>query len=150
MIADKPPSVSFAADPSTALNGAVTLSYKIMDDYGAVKGFAAMKPSGLPDDAKPLYKLEDQPLTLPRRASVDGAAKITKDWTEHPLAGETFEITLKAEDGAGQSATSSAKTFKLPEYYFANQLSRALAEHRRLLARNANDKPLVLEYLDAC
>ncbi len=44
---------------------------------------------------------------------------------------------------------SEAKTFVLPEYYFANPLSRALAEDRRLLARNANDKPLVLDYLDA-
>lgn len=149
VIKDKPPVISFQSDPVAALNGAVTLAYKVMDDYGAVKVLAEFRPVGLPVNARPLYKLESQPLTLPRRASPDGAAKITKDWTEHPLAGETFEITLKAEDGAGQSAMSAIKTFKLPEYYFSNQLSKALAEHRRLLSRDANDKPLVLEYLDA-
>lgn len=149
VIKDKPPAISFLADPAAALNGAVTLSYKIIDDYGATKGFAELKPSDLPQNARPLYKLDSAPLALPRRASTDGAAKITKDWTEHPLAGETFDITLRAEDGAGHSAASAVKTFKLPEYYFSNQLSRALAEHRRLLSRDANDKPLVLDYLDA-
>lgn len=149
VIEDKPPVISFAADPAAALNGSVTLAYKITDDYGAVKGFATLKPSGQLQNARPLYTLEDQPLSLPRRTSADGAAKITKDWTEHPLAGETFEITLNAVDGAGQSAASGTKTFTLPEYAFVHPLAKALAEHRRLLSRNANDKPLVLDYLDA-
>ncbi|MGB8816937.1 MAG: TIGR02302 family protein [Rhizobiaceae bacterium] len=149
IVEDKPPTITFAADPVAALNGAVTLAYKIVDDYGAVKGFAAFKPTGAKPDARPLYTLDDQVLTLPRKASPGGAAKITKDWTEHPLAGETFEISLKTEDGAGQAAVSEVKTFKLPEYSFAHPLAKAMAEDRRLLSRNANDKPLVLDYLDA-
>ena len=100
-------------------------------------------------DTHALYTMPDLALALPRRNTKDGAAKTSKDLTQHPLAGEEFEITLHAEDGAAHAAQSTTKIFTLPEYYLANELARALAEDRRLLARDANAKPLVLELLEA-
>ncbi len=149
VIKDKPPQIAFTADPSKAKNGTVTLSYSIKDDYGAAKGAAEFKLTPATKDARALYSMPDLALALPRRNSSDGAAKTSKDLTQHPLAGEEFEIKLRAEDGAGHVATSEPKTHVMPEYYLANELARAIAEDRRLLARDANAKPLVLELLDA-
>jgi uncharacterized protein (TIGR02302 family) len=149
VIKDAPPEVAFTADPTKAKNGTVTLIYAIKDDYGAAKGAAQFKLVPLIKDARPLYTMPDLALGLPRRNAKDGAAKTTKDLTQHPLAGEEFEIKLRAQDGAGQSAISAPKMFVLPEYYLANDLARALAEDRRLLARDANAKTLVLNLLDA-
>jgi uncharacterized protein (TIGR02302 family) len=149
IVKDKSPEISFKSAPSTAKNGTVTLSYAIKDDYGAAKARAEFNLVPAGKEARALYEMPDLALAMPRRASKDGAAKTAKDLTQHPLAGEEFAITLKAEDGAGQNASSDAKNFVLPEYYLANVLARALAEDRRLLARDANAKPLVLELLDA-
>ncbi|MGL4489975.1 MAG: TIGR02302 family protein [Rhizobiaceae bacterium] len=149
VIKDKPPEVTFTADPSKARNGTVTLSYSIKDDYGAAKGVAQFQLKPLAKDARPLYTMPDLALALPRRNATANTAKTAKDLTQHPLAGEEYEIVLQAEDGAGHIATSAPKTFVLPEYNLASGLSRALAEDRRLLARDANAKPLVLELLDA-
>ncbi len=149
VIKDQPPEIAFTADPSKAKNGTVTLSYSIKDDYGAAKGAAEFELRPLVKDARPLYTMDELTLAVPRRNAKDGAAKTSKDLTQHPLAGEEFEIKLRAEDGAGHVATSAAKNFVLPDYYLANDLARAIAEDRRLLARDANAKPLVLELLDA-
>lgn len=149
IVKDSPPAIAFTADPSAASNGSLALAYKITDDYGAVKAVAQFKPADASPDARPLYDMAELALSIPRRSTGDGVGKTAKDLTQHPLAGEAFEITLRAEDGAGQTAVSAAKTFVLPEFYFASPLARALAEDRRLLARDANDKPRVLDYLDA-
>jgi uncharacterized protein (TIGR02302 family) len=149
VIKDKPPEIAFIADPSKAKNGTVTLSYSIKDDYGAAKGAAEFTLVPATKDARALYSMPELGLALPRRNSTDGAAKTSKDLTQHPLAGEEFEIKLRTEDGAGQIASSPPKSYLLPEYYLANELARAIAEDRRLLARDANAKPLVLELLDA-
>jgi uncharacterized protein (TIGR02302 family) len=149
IIKDNPPEINFTAAPTAAKNGTVTLNYSIKDDYGAAKAAAEFKLVPAGKDTHALYDMPDLSLAMPRRASKDGAAKTAKDLTQHPLAGEEFAITLNAEDGAGHRASSAAKTFVLPEYYLANILARALAEDRRLLARDANAKPLVLELLDA-
>ena len=127
----------------------MSLTYKITDDYGAVKAISKFALTKAAPDARPLFEMPDLALSIPRKSTRDDVSKTNKDLTEHPLAGEAFSITLHAEDGAGQKAASGSKAFALPEYYFANPLSRALQEDRRLLARNANDKPRVLDYLDA-
>lgn len=149
VIKDKPPEISFTSDPTTAKNGTLTLNYAIKDDYAVAKANAEFKLLPAVKNARALYEMPDLALAMPRRGAKDGASKTAKDLTQHPLAGEQFEITLHAEDGAAQKASSAPKTFVLPEYYLANILSRALAEDRRLLARDANAKPLVLELLDA-
>ncbi len=149
IVKDKPPTIAFAVDPKASSNGSLELAYKITDDYGAAKASAAFKRVQAGEGERPLFAMPDLALSVPRKNSVDGGAKTVKDLTEHPLAGEEYEISLSVEDGAGQKAVSAAKTYVLPEYYFASPLSRALAEDRRLLARNANDKPRVLDYLDA-
>jgi uncharacterized protein (TIGR02302 family) len=149
VIQDQPPEIAFTSDPSKARNGTLTLSYSIKDDYGAAKSAAEFKLRPLVPEARPLYTMDELTLAVPRRNAKDGAAKTSKDLTQHPLAGEEFEVKLRAEDGAGHVATSATKNFVLPEYYLANDLARAIAEDRRLLARDANAKPLVLELLDA-
>jgi uncharacterized protein (TIGR02302 family) len=149
VIKDTPPEIAFIADPSKAKNGTLTLSYTIKDDYGASKGAAQFKLLPTQKDARALYALPELALSLPRRNSTSGTAKTAKDLTQHPLAGEEFEVKLQAEDGAGHIAKSPAKTFVLPQYYLASPLARALGEDRQLLARDANNKTLVLNLLDA-
>ncbi len=149
VVADSAPVIAFTADPTADVKGALSLTYKITDDYGAVKAISKFEPAEMASGARPLFVMPDLALSIPRKSTSDGASKTNKDLTEHPLAGEAFSLTLYAEDGAGQKAVSQTKNFILPEYYFANPLSRALQEDRRLLSSNANDKPRVLDYLDA-
>ena len=149
VIADNPPEIAWSAEPSTAKNGTVTLAYTVKDDYGVTKGAAKFTPEPVAPGMRPLYSMDDLPLSLPRRGTKENAAKIAKDLTQHPLAGESFAITLEAEDGAGHKAASQPKSFGLPSYYLANPLARAIAEDRRLLARDANAKPLVGSLLEA-
>jgi uncharacterized protein (TIGR02302 family) len=89
------------------------------------------------------------PLALPRRGAEKGAAKATRDLTEHVWAGAKVKLTLKATDDAGQEARSETKTITLPERPFSNPLAKAVIEQRRILALDANRKPRVLDLMDA-
>jgi uncharacterized protein (TIGR02302 family) len=151
VIPDKAPQIHFAGEPKQAVNGTLELNYQIDDDYGAASAKADFALADEPGpNAHPLYGPPDMPLSLPRRGGkVNGAARTTKDLTEHVWAGDSVRLTLEATDGAGQIAKSETKTFTLPERPFSNPLARAVIEDRRLLALDANAKPRVLDLIDA-
>src|SRR5690606_24035684 len=68
VIPDTPPSIRFAHEPGSAVNGTLELSYAIEDDYGVTEAearFALAEPAA--PDARPLYDAPQMPLTLPRR-----------------------------------------------------------------------------------
>ncbi len=148
VIKDAEPTIEFTGDPTVASNGTLTLPYAIKDDYGVTSAKAQFTLQGAPD-ATPLFSIDDLALSMPRRGSVDGKTKTSKDLTASPLAGNEFEITLTAKDAAGHEAKSASKTITLPEYYLASPLAKALQEDRHTLAADAKAQNTVLDYLDA-
>ena len=150
VIPDKPPVIRFAGEPKQALNGTFELAYEIEDDYGA----ASAKAEFVLDEpqqpgARPLFQAPEMPLALPRRGAPNGAAKATRDLTEHVWSGAKVKLTLKATDDAGQEGMTESRIITLPERPFTNPLAMALVEQRRILALDANSKPRVLELMGA-
>jgi uncharacterized protein (TIGR02302 family) len=150
VIPDKAPKIRFAGEPKRAVNGTFELNYEIVDDYGATSaGTEFVLEQDQKPGAHPLYAAPEMPLTLPRRGAEKGAAKTTRDLTEHVWAGAKVKLTLKAADAANQEARSETKTIALPERPFSNPLAKAVVEQRRILALDANRKPHVLDLMDA-
>jgi uncharacterized protein (TIGR02302 family) len=147
---DEVPHIAFAGEPKQAANGALELTYRIADDYGAAKATAEFALADPPaSGAHPLYPAPEMPLVLPRRGGKADTARTVKDLTRHVWAGSTIRLTLVATDDAGQTARSETKTFVMPERPFFNPLARAIVEQRRLLGLDAKAKPRVLELIDA-
>ena len=116
IVPDKPPTIAFLDEPKRAVNGTLELTYTINDDYGAVSGAAEFEPVEAPAvGARPLYEKPDMPLSMPRKTAREGAAKTSRDLTEHVWAGVPVRVRLTATDAAGQAAESETKTLVLPE-----------------------------------
>jgi uncharacterized protein (TIGR02302 family) len=97
----------------------------------------------------PLFKAPEFSLTLPQARTRSGAAQTTRDLTAHPWAGAKVALTLVARDEAGNDGRSEATELQLPQRIFVKPVARALIEQRRILALDADAKPLVLTALDA-
>jgi len=152
-IPDRAPTIALIKDPERQARGSLRLDYKMDDDYGVVEAHAdfALKddeaPAGVP--MRPLFKAPEFPLTLPQARTRSGAAQTTRDLTSHPWAGAKVAVTLIARDEAGNEGRSEAAELLLPERIFVKPVARALIEQRRILALDADAKPLVLTALDA-
>jgi len=149
-IPDKPPTIELTKDPERQARGALRLDYKMEDDYGVVeaKALLALKDTANAG-AHPLFGPPDFPLSLPQQRTRSGTAQTTRDLTAHPWAGAEVNVTLLAKDEAGNEGHSASRDFTLPERIFVKPVARALIEQRRLLALDANAKPIVLTALDA-
>jgi uncharacterized protein (TIGR02302 family) len=145
---DKPPVIRFADEPKRAVNGALELRYEINDDYGAAsaKSNFALEES-TPEDARPLYGAPEMPISVPRKGQTE--AKTNRDLTEHVWAGSRVTLSLNAVDHKGQEGTSETKTIVLPEHPFHNPLAKAVVELRKILSLDANQKPQVMQLVDA-
>jgi uncharacterized protein (TIGR02302 family) len=152
-IPDRAPTITLAKDPEPQLRGALQLQYKIEDDYGAVDAQATFDRKVTPgsDGKTPraLYGAPSFPLVLPQARTRNGTGQTTKDLSEHPWAGAEVALTLVARDEAGQEGRSEPFEMTLPQRIFTKPLARALIEQRRILALDAEAKPLVLTALDA-
>src|SRR6185437_46383 len=154
-IPDHAPKIALLKEPEPQASGSLRLDYKIDDDYGAVDAKATFRPadeekpapSGKP--AHPLYGPPDFALALPQGRARTGAAQTIHDLTAHPWAGSKVVMTLVAHDEAGNEGRSEPHEFHLPQRLFVKPLPRALIEQRRILALDANSKPLVLVALNA-
>jgi len=71
------------------------------------------------------------------------------DLTAHPWAGLDVTVQLSAVDGAGHTASSEDRKFKLPERVFNRPLARAIIEQRRNLSRGPGAIPRVATALEA-
>jgi uncharacterized protein (TIGR02302 family) len=149
-IPDRAPTIAFTKDPERQARGALRMDYQMEDDYGVIQARAIL---ALKDKAKagahPLYGPPEFALNLPQVRTRSGAAQTTRDLTEHPWAGAELTVTLSAKDEAGNEGFSEPREITLPERIFVKPLARALIEQRRILALDAQDKPLVLTALDA-
>jgi len=152
-IPDRAPTIALIKDPERQARGSLRLDYKMDDDYGVVEAHAdfALKDDEAPAGApmRPLFKAPEFPLTLPQARTRSGAAQTTRDLTSHPWAGAKVAVTLIARDEAGNEGRSEAAELLLPERIFVKPVARALIEQRRILALDADAKPLVLTALDA-
>jgi uncharacterized protein (TIGR02302 family) len=150
-IPDRAPTVELTKDPERQARGALRLDYKMEDDYGIVEGKAifALKDDKADTKRRPLFDAPQFALTLPQARARAGVAQTTQDLTENPWAGSAVTVTLTVRDEAGNVGESAPRELILPQRIFVKPLARALVEQRRILALDANEKPLVLTALDA-
>ena len=152
-IPDRPPTIALTKDPERQARGTLRLDYKVADDYGVVDAHATFAvdeektPAG--EAAHPLFTAPEFQLTLPQARTRSGTAQTIHDLTEHPWAGAKAVVTLVARDEAGNEGRSKPRALTLPERLFVKPVARALIEQRRILALDANKKPIVLTALDA-
>src|SRR4029450_9095974 len=151
-IPDRAPNIELIKDPERQGGGARRLGYKMDDDYGVVEAKATFALKHQQVSEKPprsLFSAPDYALSLPQARTKSGRAKTTHDLTDHPWAGADVTMTLTARDEAGNEGRSEAYELQLPQRIFVKPLARALIEQRRILALDADTKPLVLTALDA-
>jgi uncharacterized protein (TIGR02302 family) len=152
-IPDRPPTIALAKEPQPQARGTLLLSYRMEDDYGVVHADAelALKPPAKAPSkpARPLYAAPEIPLVLPQARTRNGTGQTTKDLTQHPWAGRTVTLTLRARDEAGNEGRSEPHEFRLPQRPFYKPLARALIEQRQILALDAEARGRVLSALDA-
>lgn len=154
-IADLAPTISLLKDPEPQARGSLLLAYAVEDDYGVVAARAELMPTfggkkaAANSGPRPLFKAPDFALVLPPGRARQGKAQTIKDITDHPFAGAEVDLVLVARDEAGNEGRSEPKRFTLPLRPFSNPLARALVELRRLLALDADQRPLVSSALDA-
>jgi uncharacterized protein (TIGR02302 family) len=153
-IPDRAPTIALIKKPERQARGSLRLDYKMDDDYGVVDAHAsfALKDAGKPAVGAaphPLFKAPEVRLTLPQARTRSGSGQTIHDLSEHPWAGANVVVTLVAHDEAGNEGRSKPETFTLPQRYFGKPVARALIEQRRILALDANKKPIVLTALDA-
>ena len=150
---DNPPEIAFAEDPRIAASGALHLIYTLKDDYGVVGAMAEFAPAGADnsaaEDVRPLYAAPTMPLSLPQLRARSGTGDSTRDLTSHPWSGATVELTLVAQDEAGQEGRSAPFELTLPARRFFDPLARAIVEQRTKLALDANAEVRVADALDA-
>jgi uncharacterized protein (TIGR02302 family) len=155
-IPDRAPLVELIRDPERQARGALRLDYRIEDDYGVIGGEATFAPKPgeqqqgeTPKPPHPLYDAPKFNLSLPQARTRAGTGQTTHDLTEHPWAGSDVMLTLTVRDEAGNVGMSEPREVTLPQRQFFKPLARALVEQRRILAIDANAKPLVAEAIDA-
>jgi uncharacterized protein (TIGR02302 family) len=147
VVPDNPPTIAFEGPIKSAARGAMTLTYKVEDDYGATSAEAevALPMAG----GRPLYDPPKIPLALPSGRARNGVASATRDISDHPFAGAKATMTLVAHDDAKNVGRSVPETVVLPGRIFVKPLARALVEQRRKLAMDANQAAAVKDALDA-
>jgi uncharacterized protein (TIGR02302 family) len=151
-IPDRAPTIDLIRDPERQARGSLRLDYRMEDDYGVVGAEAtfALKDQPASEAApRPLFPPPEMRLTLPQARARGGTAQTIQDLSQHPWAGAEVNVTLVARDEAGNEGRSEPREMTLPERLFTKPVARVLIEQRRILALNANDKPLVLTALDA-
>lgn len=147
VIPDLPPTIAFAGPVKGAARGAMTLTYKVEDDYGATGAEAEIALP--PAEGRPLYDPPKVALALPSGRARSGVASATRDVSDHPFAGARVRMTLVARDDAGNVGRSPPEDMVLPGRTFVKPLARALVEQRRLLAMDANQAGPVRDALEA-
>ena len=151
VIPDAPPRISLTDSPGTTIAGALEVPFKALDDYGIDSAWAEIVPL---DGIKPGRGLVEEPITFALPLPITGRALEVEDAAvhdlgSHPWTGAWVEMTLYAEDGAGQRAIEGPITLRLPGRYFTHELARALVEQRRELAMDFEEGARVLDVLQA-
>ncbi|MGF1553684.1 MAG: TIGR02302 family protein [Paracoccaceae bacterium] len=152
VIADDAPEIAFDGEVSATFAGAAEVPFRASDDNGVASAGAEVLPTdGLPEEGRSLI---DGPLEFALPLPIAGdptevADVAVEDVSEHPLAGGEVAMTLRAEDGAGQTGASETRIVRLPGRHFSHPLAKALVEQRRALALDFDDAARVLDVVQA-
>jgi uncharacterized protein (TIGR02302 family) len=151
VIPDDPPQISLPEPPGTTFAGALEVHYMARDDYGVTGAWAEIIPLGGFAEGGGLV---EEPVTFALPLPFTGRAQevadsVVRDFGEHPWAGAWVEMTVHAEDGAGQKASAGPVSFRLPGRNFTHPLARALVEQRRELAMDFEEGGRALDVLQA-
>ncbi len=143
-IPDRPPTIAFAGPPGKTEHQVLKLAWRASDDYGVVAVRAIITPHGRHGKALSLD------LSLPASAKSVNETSY-QDLTANPYAGLDVDIVLQAVDGAGQVASTTPVTYRLPARVFTNPLARALIEQRQNLATSTTpqERDRIVRMLDA-
>ena len=147
IIPDRPPTIAFDGPVTADSHGAMSLSYKVEDDYGAASVEARSVLSA--EGTHPLYGAPTIPLVPPAGRARSATMTVTRDLSANPLAGAKVKMTLVARDDAGNEGQSDPQDVTLPQRNFTNPLARALIEQRLGLALDAAKAGDVKYALDA-
>ena len=151
VIPDAPPRITLTDSPGSTAAGALEVPFKAIDDYGVDTAWAEIVPVG---GLRPGRSLVEEPITFALPLPISGRALEVEDAAvydlgPHPWTGAWVEMTLYAEDGAGQRAVEGPVTLRLPGRYFMHELARALVEQRRELAMDFEEGARVLDVLQS-
>ncbi len=146
VIPDQPPTIEMSGPPKSNLRGSMTLAYKTQDDYGVVGAQALLS---LPNGGRVLYPPPSLPLSLPPEQGGRGETQTTLDLSDSPWAGAEAILTLEARDEGGNVGVSQPLEITVPRRHFRKPLARALAEQRRKLALDPDDRGRVRLALEA-
>lgn len=163
LINDEEPRIALLGEPTTTPRGALRLTYRASDDHGVASAEARFaladdteietlpQPAGPDGKAAPdrLRQPPAMPIQLPKANQKQVEGKATQDLTAHPWAGLKVRMTLAARDQAGQTGTSQAYEFILPERKFTKPLAKAVVEQRKKLVRERDAIDKVAMALDA-
>jgi uncharacterized protein (TIGR02302 family) len=151
-IPDNAPAIALLDLPKSNGRGALTLSYRVVDDYGIVGAeaeFSNPRVRNLAPASRPLVEAPKLPLGLPAGLGNSGDAETSADLSEHAWAGARVSMVLTAHDEAGQVGRSESAEIILPQRPFVKPLARALVEQRLNLALAPKAKSQVAIALDA-
>jgi uncharacterized protein (TIGR02302 family) len=144
VIADQPPTIALTEVPKGNVRGSLTLAYRLADDYGVTSAGADFRAPKTPDGdlytGRSLVAPPHADLSLAPGAGGLGDATTTADLSDHPWAGLRATMTLVAKDDGGNEGKSAPVEITLPRKPFSNPLARALAEQRRDLLLQPDDK----------
>ncbi len=152
---DRPPIILWRAEPTPNQNGTLELTAEIGDDYGIEQAWAIIRlepDQQRPDDLAPISDVAARQVKKIPLASIrgkEGARKQVLDLSDLPWAGLQAQIRLDAIDGAGQSASTSTKSVRLPKRKLYNPLAQAIAHERTELAIAPHRWPNTGRALDA-
>jgi uncharacterized protein (TIGR02302 family) len=149
---DRPPVITLRGEAKSDTKGALTLGYKIEDDYGVLSAealFSSPILQGKPVTGRSLVEAPKMPLALPGAAGGLGEGETTGDLSEHPWAGARVTLRLSARDEGGNEGLSEPLEITLPQRTFVKPLARALVEQRRNLVLAPDDRKRVVLSMDA-
>ncbi|PWR21754.1 TIGR02302 family protein [Zavarzinia compransoris] len=137
VLADKAPTVAFAAPPSATERQALRIAYLATDDYGVAGVQLSIRLAG-----------RGEPLVVPLGGATGRpeAKSVTfRDLTAHPWAGLEVTLELTATDALDQTGHSAPVIVTLPERQFRHPVARAIIEQRkRLVAKPAERRQVAL------
>jgi uncharacterized protein (TIGR02302 family) len=146
-IADRPPTIALTDVPRANARGSLSLAYRLDDDYGVTSAQARFSDPRNADHVtfagRSLVKPPQADLALAPGHGGLGDAESTIDLSDHPWAGLRVTMTLAAKDEGGNEGVTAPAEIILPRKPFTNPLARALAEQRRNLLLQPDDRSAV-------
>jgi uncharacterized protein (TIGR02302 family) len=153
VIADRPPTIALTEAPKANVRGSLTLAYRLADDYGIASAHADFSnPKSADGVSFPGRSLATPPhidLSLAPGVGGLGDAETTSDLSDHPWAGLRATMVLTAKDEGGNEGKSEPVEITLPRKPFSNPLAAALAEQRRDILLQPDDRAEVETALSA-